>query len=372
MAQLPVLSPFAASLGAGATMIGIILAAYSLANMVGNVGAGPLIDRYGRKVGIVGGMATAGIAVALYAVVASPGQLVALRVLHGVGGAVLVPAAFAYAGDGAASTRVGRSMGYSGAAVGIAALIGPAAGGLFRTWFGARPLFITLAALLALTAVLVTTLLPESYHERSVAPDRQLAFRSRIVPVLRSRPLRFVYLALFFVQIGMGALAHSLPLRVEALGFSAARTGALFSVFSLVAIALFLSPVSGLSDRYGRRPFIRIGLALLAAGLGTASLSSGMLLLAPAMVLYGAGYGFAFPALCSVVVDQTDHANRGTGFGVFYAVFSLGVATGPIVAGLALDAGFPPLGIIALLLLLAQLLLFLARRSGPRRGCGAP
>lgn len=361
MAQLPVLAPFAASLGAGATMIGVILAAYSLANMVGNLGAGALIDRYGRKVGIVGGMATAGIAVALYAVAVSPAQLVALRVLHGLGGAVLVPAAFAYAGDSAASARVGRSMGYSGAAVGIAALIGPVGGGLFRTWFGARPLFTTLATLMGLTALLVTALLPESYHERTVPSARQPTFRSRIIPVLRSRPLRFVYLALFFVQIGMGALAHSLPLSIEALGFSAARTGALFSVFSLVAIALFVSPVSGLSDRHGRRPFIRIGLALLAAGLGTASLSSGMLLLAPAMVLYGAGYGFAFPALCAAVVDQTDHANRGTGFGVFYAVFSLGVATGPILAGLAFESGLPPLGVIALVLLLAQVLLLLAR-----------
>lgn len=367
MAQLPVLSPFAASLGAGATMIGVILATYSLANMLGNLGAGVIVDRCGRRAGIIGGMATAGIAVALYAVVLTPGQLIALRALHGLGGAVLVPAAFAYAADISGSRRAGRSMGYSGAAVGIAALIGPAGGGVLRSIFGFAPLFITLAALMAITALLVMALLPESYREERT--EQRHSFRERLVPLLRNPALHFALIAVFCVQFAMGALAHSLPLGIEALGYSAARTGMLFSVFSFVAIMLFVLPTAGLSDRYGRPRVTRLGLALMAVGLTMVTLSGTLGAMTLAMMVYGAGYGFVFPALCATVVDQTGPANRGTGFGVFYAVFSLGVAVGPIAAGVATDAGVRPLGAVAAVLLAAQLLLVLqqlfARRTRP-------
>ena len=357
MAQLPVLSPFTASLGAGATMIGVVLAAYSLANMLGNLGAGAIIDRLGRKTGIVGGMAVAGMAVALYAVVLTPGQLIGLRIVHGLGGAVLVPAAFAYAADIGAKQRTGRAMGYSGAAVGVAALIGPASGGLLRSLFGFRALFVTLASLMAITALAVMALLPESYREKHA--EQPLQFQRRIAPLLRNRSLHFAYIAVFFAQFAMGALAHSLPLTIEALGFSAARTGVLFSVFSLVAILLFVLPSAGLSDRYGRPRLIRVGLALMAVGLALVALSGSLAAFTPAMMVYGAGYGFVFPALCATVVDQTDPFNRGSGFGVFYAVFSLGVAAGPIAAGVATDAGLAPLAAVAGLLLAAQLLLWL-------------
>ena len=99
MALLPILSPFAVSLGARSVMVGLILGTYSLVNMVGNVIAGPIIDRRGRRVTIRFGMVVAGLSLAAYALVTAPWQLLVLRAFHGAGGAILVPAAFAHAGD---------------------------------------------------------------------------------------------------------------------------------------------------------------------------------------------------------------------------------------------------------------------------------
>ena len=364
MAQLPVLPPFVRSLGAGAGLVGIVLAAYSIANMAGNIGAGFIIDRFGRKAGIVVGMAVAGSAVALYAAVTSSQQLLVLRVLHGLGGAILVPAAFAFAGDSARSRNAGRAMGRAGAAVALAALIGPAGGGIFAATFGPRPLFLTLAALMAMTAVLVVSFLPESYRE----PRREaIPFSQRLLPVFRDQRLVFVYVAVFFVQTAMGTLSFALPLAVDAAGFSTARTGALLSIFSLVAIVFFVAPTAGLSDRYGRPVVIRIGMLTLSVALGILSLGTSLGGMAFAMVVYGIGYGLIFPALCATVVDCTALANRGTGFGVFYAVFSLGVAAGPIASGVAAEAGVSPTAIVALALVAAQLILFAVDRASARK-----
>lgn len=359
MAQLPVLPSFIRSLGAGAGMVGIVLAAYSVANMAGNIGAGLVIDRLGRKTGILVGMVVAGGAVALYAIVGSPLQLLGLRVVHGLGGAILIPAAFAFSGDAANPTSAGRAMGRAGAAVALAAMIGPAAGGLVQATLGARPLFLSLAALLIATSVLVLVFLPESYRE--VRPDTAPRLRARrLGPVLRDRRLHFVYAAIFFVQLAMGTLSFALPLAVETAGFSAARTGMLFSIFSLVAITFFMAPTAGLSDRYGRPVVIRLGMFFLMLSLGVLSFGTGLLLMAFAMTVYGIGYGLAFPAMCATVVDRTDRTNRGTGFGVFYAIFSLGVAAGPVISGVLVQSGVSPTLVTAGVLGIAQLVLLVA------------
>ncbi len=148
MTQLPILAPFVRSLGAGALSSGFIIGSYSFVNMLGNVAAGPLIDRYGRRRTITAGMAVAGVAVSAYALIASAEQLLAARVIHGAGGALLIPAVFTWAGDRAEPGAVGRSMGAAGAAVAFAALIGPAVGGLGGSIAGPRPVFAALGALL--------------------------------------------------------------------------------------------------------------------------------------------------------------------------------------------------------------------------------
>ena len=51
--QFPTVSPFAEGLGASAAFAGIIVGAYSFTNMFGNLGAGFVIDRFGRRVPVL-------------------------------------------------------------------------------------------------------------------------------------------------------------------------------------------------------------------------------------------------------------------------------------------------------------------------------
>ena len=351
MAQLPLLSPFAASLGAGATFIGVILGAYSLVNMVGNVAAGPVIDRMGRRITLAAGMLVAGGAVAAYAFVAAPWQLLGLRLVHGMGGAFLIPAAFAYVGDRSARGSVGRSMGYAGAAVAVAALVGPALGGIGRDAFGIRAVFLAIGALLGVTAVSAIWLIRDRTEK---APVQGPAAGAPVAPRLRfafeDPDLRYAYVSVFTLSFAMGVLAYSFPLTMQSSGFSAARTGAFFSIFSAAAILVLVLPTNRLSDRFGRRPLVIAGSVAVAVALALLPSSRSMASLTAVMALYGAGYGTLFPTACAIVVDRTTASNRGTAFGVFYAAFSLGVTIGPVAAGLAAGSGVSaywlPVGVI--------------------------
>ena len=211
MAQLPLLSPFATSLGAGATTVGMILGAYSLVNMIGNVVAGPVIDRAGRRVTIAVGMLLAGAALAAYALVQTPGQLLLLRLAHGAGGAVLIPAVFAWMGDRSRDGSVGRSMGYAGAAVAVAAMVGPALGGIGRDLFGIRPVFLGIGVLLCLTALSTLLVVRDTAAMRRTGEDDggggpssgPAAGRTRTAAIaavrdaLGNRHLRYAYWSVF-------------------------------------------------------------------------------------------------------------------------------------------------------------------------------
>ena len=354
MAQLPLLSPFAVSLGAGATLVGVILGAYSLVNMVGNVVAGPVIDRVGRRVTLVAGMLVAGCAVAAYALVTTPWQLFGLRLAHGAGGAILIPAAYAYVGDRSVRGSVGRSMGYAGAAVALAALIGPALGGMGRDAFGIRPVFLGIGALLVATAVSAIWLVHDG---TGAAPFNGPAAKVAAVPprvraAIGDPDLRYAYLSVFSLSFTMGVLAYTFPLTMQGAGFSAARTGSFFSIFSAAAILVLVLPTNRLSDRFGRGPLVTVGSVAIALALAFLTFSRSVASLTAVMALYGAGYGTVFPSACAIVVDRTAASNRGTAFGIFYASFSLGVTIGPVAAGLATGAGLNaywlPVGVLVI------------------------
>ncbi len=371
MVQLPLLSPFAASLGAGAATAGFILGAYSLVNMIGNVVAGPVIDRAGRRRTIAGGMLIAGAALAAYALVRTPGQLLLLRLAHGAGGAVLIPAVFAWMGDRSRDGSVGRSMGYAGAAVAIAAMIGPAIGGFGRDLLGVRAVFLGVGALLCVTAISALFFVRDAAAPQPPAERTRKAAVHAVLAALGDRHLRYAYWSVFGLTFAMGVLAYTFPLTMDRAGFSAGRTGAFFSVFSAAAILVLILPTNRLSDRFGRRPLIIAGSLAVAIALAFLPVAHTAAAIAATMALYGVGYGTLFPSACATVVDATSAANRGTAFGLFYAAFSLGVTTGLIAAGLAAGlaaaAGITAYWLAAALLIAIRLGLLAAGRRRSRQ-----
>src|SRR5699024_6136571 len=128
--QLPIITPYALSLEASHLLAGEIVGVYSLSNVVGNIYGGHWIDRYGRKRLLLIGMLLTAV-ILLFCLLAQTGwQLFIMRFLHGLAGGVLIPAAFAYVGDRSKSKKRGRTMAITGASIGIAAITGPAIGGV--------------------------------------------------------------------------------------------------------------------------------------------------------------------------------------------------------------------------------------------------
>lgn len=330
-AQLPIISPYAQELGGSSFFIGLTVGMYSFSNLLGNICAGQWIDRFGRKRIMVIGMFMAGASLVFYALVQTVEQLVAVRFFHGIGGGLLVPAAFAFLGDRSSrkGVRQGKAMALSGAAIGISAILAPAYGGFVSQKIGLSWVFFSIALLMIVTAALVLFYLPDKYQWN----PKHAAQNMPIFPLLKRPHLLQAYMGAFALMFGVGILTQMLPLKIEDLGYGSAMSGMLMSIYGLVAIVLFVLPTNRLSDRIGRlRPMI-YGIVAISIALLLLSGVHERLALMAAMVVFGTGFALLFPAMSALVVDQTEAAERGRAFALFYAAYSLGVVVGPLFVG---------------------------------------
>ena len=327
--QLPVIATYARSLGAPAAMIGATVGMYSAANLLGNLGAGALLDRMDRKRLVIVGMLLTAASLYAYSLVDTPAQLLVLRAAHGLFAGVLAPGAFAMLGDRERSQRV-RSMGMSGSLIAVSAVIGPPLAGGIREMLGFEAVFVTSGTLMVLAAVAFLILVPGSAHSTS---EPQQA-RQTVSSLARNSVLLRVFWSVLVMTFGIGVLINHLPIVVEEMGGSARMSGTAFATFSLVATAVMASPVHRIVDGRSRALTVACGFGFLGvSSLTLAVLGGGTAAIYAAMLVFGLGFGLLFPSLSVSVAEQAGSGQRGTAFGIFYAIYSLGVFLGAVVSG---------------------------------------
>ncbi len=347
--QLPVIATYSKSLDSGATMVGVIVGMYSAANILGNIGAGALLDRVNRRRLIASGMALTAVSLFAYGFVESPAQLLVLRALHGLAAGVLAPGAFAMLGDRTRAHQA-RSMGESGALIALAAVVGPPIAGIVGDTAGFAAVFTVSGALMLAVAAAFILLVADAPNEIS---DERAASGERPHTAVRDRDLLRVYFVVLAMTYGMGTLVGHLPIAIDASGGSSRMAGAAFATFSIIASFVMAFPLQRRLDAVSRKLAVSLGLLLIAASGGAlmAFSTSGTAYIFPAMVVFGCGFGMLFPSLGAAVSERAGRKQRGMAFGIFYAVYSLGVALGSVGSG----AGFEAVGSIGFPFLLSAL-----------------
>ncbi len=323
--SLPIIAPYAKSLGASVALVGIIVGAYSALNLIGNLGAGYWIDRAGRKLPLMAGLVIVGIALLFYPFVRDPYALLGLRALHGLGASLISPASLAYIGDAAAAGARARAMALYGAAIGLTSMFAPPFAGLVRDRLGYGAVFMILSAMIFLVAVPTYWLVGESLRRET----RTVVSIGRL---LRNRRLVLAYVSAFCLLFSLGTLIVFLPLIGQTMQVTSARVGMWFAGFGVAAVVIQLV-LGRLSDRVGREPVIVMGLGIVALALLVLPLTQDWETMISVMAVYGVGFGVLFPAMTALMADETDTASRGTASGIYTAVYSLGAAIGTGSAG---------------------------------------
>ncbi len=192
-------------------------------------------------------------------------------------------------------------------------------------------------------------------------------------PRVRTR-LSVLFFTVLVDLVGFGIVLPLLPLYADGFGATGATVGLLVTSYSVAQ--LFMAPLWGrLSDRYGRKPIILLGLL----GSGVAYLvfawSRSLTWLFASRILAGVG-GSTVPVAEAYIADVTPPERRAGNMGLIGAAFGLGFIIGPATGGVMAGVSFEAPGYVAAALCFANALLAWlllpetlppALRSGSRR-----
>jgi DHA1 family multidrug resistance protein-like MFS transporter len=335
MARSPVLPAFAADLGAGPELLGVIIAASTITGVFFKLPAGALSDVLGRKRMMVLGALFFAIPPFFYPFVSDPYSLLALRFVHGFATAIFSPVAAAYVASLGEARRGGR-LGWYASMNDIGATGGPMIGGFILYFTASFPITYLTAGVLGVITLVVVLLLPEiDMAGRPVGKttgQRLAEFRQGIREVLSAPPILIASGIEAVMYFGYAAFLGFLPIYAKRAGLNDAEIALVLGA-QLVA-AMVVKPVAGkLSDRLGRKPVIIVGLLFCATALPIVFRSEAFTTFALVSAVLGVGVGAVTPVTNALIADLASAKRLGAAMGVFGTVFDFGEAMGPIVAG---------------------------------------
>ena len=372
-----------------------VLNAYILVYAVLLITAGRLGDLYGQRNLFAIGLFIFTVASALCGFAQDPTQLIAARILQGVGGALLTPQTLAILTTIFPPERRGAAFGIWGGVAGLATVAGPTVGGAIITYIDWRWIFfinvpIGIAALAA-TFWIIPDLRPGRHHgwdilgiilataglfaivfgliEGQRYSWGQIESYAITIPELiaggaallvifiiwerfQSEPLmplslfknrNFAIANWIAAAISFGMLSMFLPFTIylqSVRGFSALVAGLTLAPMSLTS--MLTAPFAGrLSDRIGGKYILMTGITLFTIGMGSIAFIAGpdstwINFLAPAIVA-GAGLGMTFAPMTTVAMRNIEPRVAGSASAVLNTIRQLGAAVGSAVIGAILQ-----------------------------------
>jgi EmrB/QacA subfamily drug resistance transporter len=152
---------------------------------------------------------------------------------------------------------------------------------------------------------------------------------------------RWLALAVLCCSLGIISLDNTIlnlaiPALTRDLHASTSQLQYIIDGYTLVFAGLLLTTGS-LGDRFGRRRFLGIGLAIFCAGSGLSALATAPWHLIVTRALMGLGGSLIMPSTLSLLTNIfTDPKERGRAIGWWAAVAGAGGALGPLIAGVLL------------------------------------
>ena len=148
--------------------------------------------------------------------------------------------------------------------------------------------------------------------------------------------LMILFFTMVVVLMGFGMVIPILPFYIEAFGATGKDLGILLSIFSIMQF--IFAPIWGsLSDRYGRKPILMIGVLGNAISLLLFGLSTQLWMMFAARALGGILSSATLPTAMAFISDSTDEEHRGGGMGVIGAAMGVGMVFGPAIGGWMTD-----------------------------------
>ena len=324
----PTLSIYVKSFELSYTLTTVVLAV----GVLGNVPAGILVERFGRRSSMLLGLVMIGLSTVGMGVATNLFQLMGAQLVGGVGNALWMLARHAYMTDVIPIANRGRAI----ALFGGVNRMGTFAGQFCSIFLGVNlrfPFFIY-AGIVVLNLVLCFFFIPETrpFHQTN---DKKRPYLRNLLEVSRQhiRILATAGIGQVCVQTLRRGCHIIIPLYAdEVVGLTTQQVRSVVMVSSAVDMSMF--PVAGfMMDRFGRRYATIPGICIFATGMALMPFTSTFTWLLLAAVLMRLGNGVASGTMMTLGADLAPREGTGEFLGLWRLTGDFGGSAGPVVVG---------------------------------------
>jgi len=347
MSKRPVLPLFADSLGVPEYLMGFVAAASTVPGILVSLPAGSISDVFGRKRMLILSAFVFASAPFLYILVVSSWQLVLVRFYHGFATAVFVPVASAAIVESFPKSKAERVSTFSSATMigrGAASFLGGYILSVTSSNYSAVYVSVGVAGVVAL----LTGLALRKHRATERRTVRRRDEWKRFSDIFRGWRKIAGNKGIFVTSLvegaqyyTLGAFEFFLVLYAKSLGFDDLLIGIVMGA-QLVTVMVAKPFMGRISDRYGRRMPILVGLIIGSLPLVATPFASQFMELVAVSIVYGLGLSTATSSTTALVSDLTSKELYGASIGFLSTVMDMGQALGPIITGfiLATTAGY--------------------------------
>jgi MFS transporter, DHA1 family, multidrug resistance protein len=241
----------------------------------------------------------------------------------------------AYVGEITPAGQEGYSMGLFNLSMFLSLSLGPLMGGFIKDIFSLDAAFICMGILSGIGLLLSLFLLPPVSMEQAGKTNKQIVPWSILLKnktIISISIFRYAYVAC------IGVIWCFLPVFADTeFGLSGSLTGILVMLGVFVS-GLLQIPMGWAADRINKNFMIITGGIISTIGMILPYWSSSFADLVVAVTLFGIGGGISMPAIMAYAVIKGDEKKAmGSVMSIMTVAHSLGMLTGSMAAGLAMD-----------------------------------
>ncbi|QIK04796.1 MFS transporter [Streptomyces sp. Je 1-4] len=323
--------------GYSASSAGLVAALYGLGGAAGNLVAGVLTDRLGRRPTLLASqMATAG-TVALLGFASRPTTIAALAALAGMATSASRPAVQAMMTDLVPERRRVRAFALNYWAINLGFALSASAAGLIAR-YSYLWLFLGEALLTALCAVVAYFRLPETRPAGTGTPrpGPEPAGATSLWTVLRDvRFMTVVGLNLLLAMLYQQGLV-ALPLAMGRAGFDSTEFGVVIAANGVLIVALQM-PVTRFIEHRSPGPLLVLSALLTGVGFGLGALADSVPFYVLTVCVWTLGEIVNSPTQMSLVARLSPVEGRGRYQGVYTLSWSVAAFAAPLLGGWVID-----------------------------------
>ena len=326
---VPILPNYSKDLGASATMIGYIVAAYAIGQMILRIPLGIAVDKWGTKPFAIITMLCSALGSLGLTLASDPIQLFLARSVTGIAGAGWVAISLLFASQFQNNLMHYASsfmMGINGIAITISTLIS----GRLADYFGDTTPFIA-----SLFVSILGMIVFFASKENKKKNDKK---NYNFYEILGSTILiRISIIAIGFHFVTFGVNFGFLPIIIENLGGTKTNIGDITTLSQLAGIC-GMSLSAWFINKIGTRKTIILGSICMIISLIFTSYVENLSLIATLQFISGFGRGILYTVTITLILISFEETSRGLAMGAYQAYYAIGMFLGPALSGLIVNS----------------------------------